>query len=196
MTIRLCCKRYCTVNNISLTLTALGIISSIVTISVFSDKLLKLAEYDYLYDYRSANCQPISGRALNFTCNSNPLVENWMLVLTLDNNLQAVQNPFALKSSRAAVITDRDKIAMLGNYSCLCRAITSLPIEKGCSYWPACIFDVDFVYYMQRDNDRYYQTYISFIVASSISLVLAAISVPFTICIIRKELRHDYVALT
>lgn len=189
-------KLYCTVNNISLGLTILGIVSSIVTIGIFSNKLLNLTEYDYLYDYKSATCRPINGRAHNFTCNNNPSIEHWMLILTLDNNLQAVQNPFALRSSRAEAIAGRDKIDMLGNYSCLCRSTASLSVEKGCSYWPSCIFDVDFIYYMQRDNDRYYQTYISFIVASSVSLILSAVSVPFSICITRQQLRSDYVPLS
>lgn len=173
----------------------MGIVSSIVTIAVFSNKLLNLSEYDYLYEYKVTNCRPVNGIAYNLTCDNNPSKEHWILLLTLDNGLHVVENPFALRLSRADTIADRDKIDIFSNYSCLCRPPNSLPVEKGCSYWPSCILDADFIHYMQRDNDRYYQTYISFIVASVVSLVLSAVGVPFSIVIIRRDLRSQYVEL-
>lgn len=192
------CRRHLTVNNIALGLTFLGIISSTVTIFVFSSKLLNLSEYDYLYEYKPAICRPISGRAFNLSChNDDEMTTRWISVLLLQRGLEAVENPFAIRQSRLEAIADRDKVEMFSNYSCLCRTIgdNSGEMIKSCSWWPACILNADFIHYMQRDNDRYYQTYISFIVASSISLVLSIISVPFSILIIKKNLQDNYVPL-
>jgi hypothetical protein len=50
---------------------------------------------------------------------------------------------------------------------------------------------------MQRDNDRYHQTFISFVVASTISLLLGLISLPFFIIAIRREFQaNTYIPLT
>ena len=197
---RNCCRRHCTVNNIGLGLTFLGIISSTITIFVFSSKLLNLSEYDYLYDYKPSICRPISGRAFNLSCQQNDgqTVTRWMSVSVLQRGLEAVENPFAIRQSRLEAIGDRDKIEMFSNYSCLCRSLSNINhggLTKGCSYWPSCILNADFIHYMQRDNDRYHQTYISFIVASCISLVLAVVSVPFSIVIIKRSLQENYVPL-
>ena len=201
---RNCCRRHCTVNNIALGLTVLGIISSTITIFVFSSKLINLSAYDYIYAYKASICRPISGRAFNLSCQQDDQpVTRWMSVLLLQRGLETVENPFAMRQSRLEAIADRDKVEMFSNYSCLCRTVTISNrqnkddggIVKGCSWWPSCILNADFIHYMQRDNDRYYQTYISFIVASSVSLVLAIIGVPFSVAIIRRSVNNQYIPL-
>lgn len=158
---------------------------------------MNLSEYNYLYDYKPNTCRPISGRAFNLSCQygDEELMHRWISVMMLERGSDAVENPFAIRTNRLDAIADRDKIEMLGNYSCLCRKNNDSTVIKGCSYWPVCILNADFIHYMQRDNDRYYQTYISFIVASVVSLVLSVISVPFSIMIIRQVFRDEYVPL-
>lgn len=185
-------RRHCAVNNISLFLTFLGIISSAVTIIVFARKLTDLSEYDYLYDYKASICEPITGRAFNLSCRQT---SRWIAVLVLKRGLQAIDNPFAIRNSRVEAVADRDKIEMFSNFSCVCRQVHNQTVIKGCSWWPDCILNADFIYYMQRDNDRYYQTYISFIVASVVSLVLSIIGVPFSIVVIRRSSTNQYIPL-
>lgn len=192
------CRRHFTVNNITLGLTLLGIVSSTITIFIFSSKLLDLSAYDYLYDYKPGICQPISGRAFNLSCRydqDDQIEQRWISVVMLKRGFEAVENPFAVRINRLDAIADRDKIEMLSNYSCLCRKANDSPVIKGCSYWPACILNADFIHYMQRDNDRYYRTYISFIVASAVSLVLSVIGVPFSVVVIKRSLQDNYVPL-
>jgi len=171
-------------------LSALSIITSCITIVYFTIQMVNLEVYDYLYAYRSSNCIPINGVATNInldlnvtsggdgTC-SNP----WIMIFLLTNGRKAVTNPFAVQETRTQAIDDRSRIVLGNNYSCICRPSRSI-ITNDCSVWTQCIFNRGFIEFMQRDNNRYYYTYISFIIASAVSASLSIMAIPSTLQII------------
>jgi hypothetical protein len=192
------CRRHCTFTRIGLALNIFSVISSIITIAYFSDQLQKTHEYDYIYAYSPAVCVPMSGYASNISC-SNRL--RWIAIFTLLDGSNMVDNPFASRSSRLTAIDDRNRLPFNASYDCMCRSLSQPSCEKNntiineCSVWPWCILDSGMVRYLQRDGLRYYNTYISFIVASLVSIALSVIALPISIRAIRHEHKSDYIQI-
>lgn len=181
--------RHCNLINIGFVLSALSIISSAITIAYFTVRMTDLEVYDYLYSYQSSTCVPVNGMASSLVSNvscPNP----WIMLFVLADGRRAVTNPFAGQETRLQSIDDRNRITLGQNYSCLCRP-NSLMITNNCSVWPQCIFNGEFVKFMQRDNDRYYSTFVSFIIASAISASLSIFAIPSSIQLIHAKCKES-----
>lgn len=192
-------KRHCTANSIGFIFTIMGIVSSTITIIYFTAALINYQQYKYIYDYTPTTCNPTSGYAFSLTCNGTT---KWISILRDVHDRTVVENPFALRNSRQDAIDDRYRSNLNVNQSCFCLSYFSSSTEKNitirdCSVWPQCILDTDFIFYMQKDTKRYEDTYISFIVASAISLVLSLMGLPFTITLIIRRCNGDdkYIAV-
>lgn len=188
-------RRHLTLTNVGLLFTFLSIISSIVTIIIFAIKLNNLGDFNYLYAYQPAVCLPVGGFALNASCHETT---KWISVWKLDSQKLLVENPFAFRPSRQEAIGDRSRIPLHNNISCVCLNPDTngnslkVPGIETCAFWVECISDGDFIAYLQRDNDRYINTYVSFIVASLIGLILSLVGLPATI---KQQRRESYVEL-
>lgn len=180
----------CNLTVISLVLTVLGAISSTVTMCYFGTQLSFLTNYNYIYDYTPAICTPIISQIRQLNCKTkyDNLTKYILLWLINYNNqtVEIVEDPFSAKSTRGLAFNDRLDYNLNTNYSCLCQTNMNYKIRTNdCQFWSICIFDVNFINYIQRDNDRYYFTYISFILASFLSFILGIISIIITL----KEFR-------
>lgn len=194
--------RHCNLTNIGFVLSCLSIISSIVTIIYFVVQLQNLKAYDYLYEYRNSTCVPINGIATNINPSTLSITGNetynggeqcpapWIMLFLLSDMRLAVTNPFALQWTRTQAIDDRSRLDLDSNYTCLCRNDKQI-LLRDCSVWPQCIFNAEFVKYMRRDTNRYYNTYASFIIASVVSAVLSILSIPPTIQTMRAACKQS-----
>ena len=63
--------------------------------------------------------------------------------------------------------------------------------QKNCQIWADCILDQDFVTYLQYDTKNYQHTYTSFIVFSTVSVVLSGIFIPVSIQSLWYQLSED-----
>lgn len=186
-------KRHCTANSIGLIFTIFSLISSIITIIYFTLALISQQQYGYVYNYQSSNCLPIAGYAQSLNCHDT---SKWISVLRDSSGRTIVENPFALRSSRQDAIDDRYRSDLGNNRSCLCLdSINTKSLNltvRECSVWPQCILDTDFLTYIQMAHQRSTDTYISFIVASLVSVILSLIGMPSTIIIIIQRYKfHD-----
>jgi len=190
------CSLVINATSIGLTFTILSLVSSTITIIFFAIKMTELKNYDYIHEYQPQLCRPLSGKAVNISCHDTTM---WMSIVYDDRNRSLIENPFALRATRFEAITDRNKIQFGLYMTCTCRIKAAKPLDLGCSYWPDCIINSDFLYFLQRDNERYYRTYVSFIVASVIGMALSIAGLPttiITICKMWKQADEDYIKLT
>jgi hypothetical protein len=174
----------CGITWISFIFTTLGAISSAITIIYFSVKLGSLSDYDYVYEYHETTCTPMMGYALQLNCTPT----KWISVWETDEQIAIVENPFALRKTRTAAIDDRQSYVSNRTYDCMCRNAPPMQLAQGCQFWSTCIFDVEFIQYIQRDNDRYIRTHVSFIAASCVAIILTGLALPFTI---KDLMRHN-----
>lgn len=180
--------------NCLIALDIINLIFSISTLIYFSIQLNANLEYRYVLDYGETTCFPVAGRTREIqSCDET----KWIMVWTDGVGRQIVENPFSLRDTRAQAIADRDETKLAINRTCMCRTFTRVSNDSiisandNCQVWETCIFNTDFVKYMQRYTNRYYITNVSFVVGSSISILLSLIGIPISIYSLRNK-KYEY----
>lgn len=197
------CKRLCSISAtfkrkwpkldlaLKIILVTIDVVSFIVSISTlvyFSNRLAMTTENKFVLDYNTDVCYPLTGRTKELnTCNNNNGVstKKWIMVWTDNKGRSVVENPFASRFTRAEAVSDRTDATLLSNRSCTCRKTiigggTDLT-DYNCQVWETCIFNVEFIKYIQYGNTRYYTTNVSFIAGSSIAIFISLVSIPMAI---------------
>lgn len=185
-------NRHCTCNSIGLIFTIFSVISSLVTVIYFISEYSNHQKYNYIYQYKPAVYTPITGYAQQVNCYGKPM---WVSVLKDASGRTIVENPFAVRKTRGEAIADRYTGRLNVNATCLCVPIIDDPnivtvsnvTIRGCSVWAQCIYDTNFLDYIQRDNTHYNNTYVSFIIASLVSIFLSLIGLPTAIILIIQK---------
>lgn len=177
--------------NCLLVLDMINVIFSTFTLIYFSVQLHLNLEYRYVLEYKESACYPVNGRTREIqSCDQT----KWIMVWTDSSGRQIVENPFSMRDTRSQAISDRDDTKLFVNRTCMCRSgmaslnsSHSITVDANCQVWEACIFNSDFVKYMQRYTNRYFVTNVSFVVGSSISILLSLIGIPLGLYTMRHK---------
>lgn len=162
------------------------------TIIYFGVNLHQNLKFKYIHDYKIATCIPISGRVEELTmCQKE---NKWIAVWETNTGQIIVDNPFNSKSTRKLAIDDRQDRQLFTNQSCMCRNVNNTVGYDPCNLWSVCIFNVEFIEYLQADNFRNYETNVSFIVGSVIAIILIVATTPMTY-IFHKRRQKDYIEI-
>lgn len=182
----------------TIVLNFLSILASLITIIYFGVKFSSLSDYEYIYDYEHGICSPVTISLIKLeNCDGT---YKFQAIWQTKNGL-TVENPFASRKTSMEAIADQSKFEVFKNYSCMCRynifekysESSIIGLDK-CQAWSTCIFSSDFVMYVQRDGKRYYWTYIRFIIASVVSLVITVVLLPFSFFNLPNK-KREYVDL-
>lgn len=198
---KIAAKKWCNLTLIGFVLNVMSIISSLITIIFFGVQLSMLKDYNYIYDYRDTECRLVSAKVREVDCEDSNMPLKWVAVFSTNANLDVVENPFAVRDYRSLALQDINHLILNSTYPCTCRSYIpfnetdNVPTRHGCAVWTTCILNIDFVKYMQRDNQRYYHTYISFVIASFISIVLTVAYFPISIKTLRDLNRQETYAV-
>lgn len=173
---------------ILVTIDVVSFIVSISTLVYFSNRLAMTTENKFVLDYYNDICYPLTGKTKElFTCNNGNGVptQKWIMVWSDNKGRSVVENPFASRFTRAEAVSDRTDATLRSNRSCTCRK-TSIGggtdlTDYNCQVWETCIFNVEFIKYIQYGNTRYYTTNVSFIAGSSIAIFISLVSIPMAI---------------
>jgi hypothetical protein len=196
------CQTWINLTSIGLTLNICSIISCLVTIIYFGVQLGGLHKYNYIYDYKDAQCPIVSGRVADVTCPESDIPHRWIAIFSTSSGSEVIENPFAVRDYRSLALQDLNHLRLNSTYPCVCRSYLALnsslefPTEHGCAVWTSCILSVDFIKYIQHDTNRYYQTYVSFMATSLVSIVLSVAYLPISIKTLRELRRQqNYIPL-
>lgn len=204
--INACFRKWVTFTTVSFGLNLASLISCSVTIVYFAIQMASLSDYNYIYQYQHQTCLPITGKVLQLPCLSaidGGFKFKWIAYFTLDSGINLVENPFAVRNSRFLALQDLEHLILNVSYDCMCRIPPVFPFHKRnrsniidpCMLWSECILDNEFISYIQKDTTRYYRTYISFIIASMVSIFLSIAAFPISCQALRQLRKEQYVEL-
>jgi hypothetical protein len=158
----------------------------------FSIQIHHDRELGYIADYRPDLCIPVKSEIISVRCGP---VSKWLPVWIDVKNRTIVMNPFSVKSSKFSATIETEEIQIMSNQTCMCRSeLQPVRLFDDCQVWETCILNIMMIDYFQRDYFSHYRTNLSFIITSIFAVVLAIITLPFSIRLY-KESSSTYIEL-
>ena len=107
----------------------------------------------------------------------------WISVWKDVDGRDIIENPFNVRSTRIKAIKDRQDRPLGITQNCMCRNTNlnkNITYDNDCHVWTSCMFNTDFVSYIQGDYENHYSTNISFIIGSIAVMLLSSMTIPIS----------------
>lgn len=170
------------------------LVSNIGCVIYFGIRLNGDIERGYIAEYKLDVCNPIAAFITPLICDAGK--SGWLPTWKDSLNRTMVIDPFSTKSTRLNAIAETKEVELFSNHTCMCRSKDSLSVSpSNCQTWETCILNVRMIDYFQRDYTTHFKTNLSFVVTSSLSIILTLSTLPMSIRLF-KSTGSTYVELS